>query len=35
MVSGDTILNNGCWAFVFKKFDNGWKVIQENGTRIR
>jgi hypothetical protein len=35
MVSGDTILNNGCWTFVFKKFDNGWKVIQENGTHIR
>jgi hypothetical protein len=30
--SGDTIPNNGCWTFVFKKFDSGWKVVQENGT---
>jgi len=33
--SGDTVLNNGCWTFVFKKLDNKWKVIQENGTHIR
>lgn len=32
---GDTIINNGCWTFVFKKFDEGWKVIQENGTHTR
>ena len=23
---------NGCWTFVFKKFENDWKVVQENGT---
>lgn len=33
-VKGDTIVNNGCWTFVFKKFDNGWKTIQENGTHL-
>ena len=33
--AGDTVLNNGCWTFVFKKFDNEWKVIQENGTHLR
>jgi len=33
--AGDTIINNGCWTFVFKKFDNEWKVIQENGTHIK
>jgi len=32
---GDTIVNNGCWTFVFKNFDEGWKVIQENGTHTR
>jgi len=32
---GDTVLNNGCWTFVFKKFDNDWRVIQENGTHLR
>jgi len=32
MVSGDTIVRNGCWTMVFKKFNNEWKVIQENGT---
>ena len=31
-MDGDTIVHNGCWTFVFKKFDNEWKVIQENGT---
>lgn len=34
-VKGDTIPNNGCWTAVFKKFDNGWKVIQENATHIK
>jgi hypothetical protein len=33
-VRGDTIVNNGCWTFVFKKFDDGWKTIQENGTHL-
>jgi hypothetical protein len=33
--AGDTVINNGCWTFVFKKFDNEWKVIQENGTHLR
>lgn len=33
--SGDTVVNNGCWTFVFKKFDNGWKVVQENGTHTK
>ena len=32
---GDTIVNNGCWTFVFKKFDGQWKVIQENGTHTK
>jgi len=31
---GDTLIHNGCWTFVFKKFDNTWKVVQENGTHI-
>jgi hypothetical protein len=30
--AGDTLIDNGCWTFVFKKFDNEWKVVQENGT---
>jgi hypothetical protein len=29
---GDTFIWNGCWTFVFKKFGNTWKVVQENGT---
>jgi hypothetical protein len=33
--TGDTVVNNGCWTFVFKKFGNSWKVIQENGTHLR
>ncbi len=33
--AGDTVINNGCWTFVFKKFENNWKVIQENGTHLR
>ena len=33
--SGDTIVHNGCWTFVFKKFNNEWKVIQENGTHTK
>jgi hypothetical protein len=33
--AGDTVINNGCWTFVFKKFDKEWKVIQENGTHLR
>lgn len=32
---GDTLNNNGCWTMVFKKFDNEWKVIQENGTHTK
>lgn len=24
--------HNGCWTFVFKKFDCSWKVVHENGT---
>ena len=31
-VDGDTIIHNGCWTFVFKKLNNEWKVVQENGT---
>lgn len=34
-ISGDTVVNNGCWTFVFKKFDDGWKTIQENGTHTK
>jgi hypothetical protein len=33
--SGDIVDNNGCWTFVFKKFGNEWKVVQENGTHTR
>lgn len=33
--SGDTLINDACWTFVFKKFDNEWKVIQENGTHLK
>ena len=33
--AGDTITNNGCYTFVFKKFDNNWKIIQENGAHLR
>jgi len=29
---GETIIHNACWTLVFKKFDDGWKVVQENGT---
>ena len=32
---GDTIVHNGCWTFVFRKFANEWKVIQENGTHTK
>ena len=34
-IAGDTVINNGCYTFVFKKFDNAWKIIQENGTHLR
>lgn len=33
--SGDTLVNSACWTLVFKKFDNGWKVVQENGTHTK
>lgn len=33
--AGDTVINNGCYTFVFKKFDNNWRIIQENGTHLR
>lgn len=29
---GETVVHNACWTMVFKKFDKGWKVVQENGT---
>lgn len=32
--SGDTLIHDGCWTMVFKKFDNEWKIIQENGTHL-
>jgi hypothetical protein len=34
-ISGDTVVNNGCWTFVFKKFAEGWETIQENGTHAK
>ena len=34
-VSGDTIGHNGCWTFVFKKFNEAWLVVQENGTHTQ
>jgi hypothetical protein len=33
-LDADTITHNGCWTFVFKKFGNEWKVVQENGTHL-
>ncbi len=33
--TGDTLPDNGCWTFVFKKFGNDWKVVQENGTHVK
>ena len=33
-ISGDTVINDGCWTMVFKKFDGNWKIIQENGTHL-
>jgi hypothetical protein len=33
--AGDTLIDNGCWTFVFKKFENEWKVVQENGTHTK
>ena len=32
-ISGDTIKIGGCYTYVFKKLNNEWKVIQENGAR--
>lgn len=32
---GETVTHNACWTLVFKKFDNGWKVVQENGTHTK
>lgn len=32
--TGDTLINNGCWTMVFKKFDSEWKIIHENGTHL-
>ena len=32
---GDAIVHNGCWTFVFKKFNDEWKVIHENGTHTQ
>ena len=32
---GDTVVWNGCWTFVFKKFNGEWKVIHENGTHTQ
>jgi hypothetical protein len=32
---GETVIHNACWTLVFKKFDNGWKVVQENGTHTK
>jgi len=31
---GDSFIHNGSWTFVFKKFGNDWKVVQENGTHL-
>lgn len=33
-LDGDTITHNGCWTFVFKRFGDEWKVVQENGTHL-
>jgi hypothetical protein len=32
MLDDQEMPHNGCWTFVFKKFENDWKVIHENGT---
>jgi hypothetical protein len=34
-LDGKTIVHNGCWTFVFKKFNGEWKVIHENGTHTK
>ena len=34
-IEGDTVIWNGCWTFVFKKFNGEWKVIHENGTHTQ
>ena len=31
-VTGDTVVHNGCWTFVFKQMEGEWKVVHENGT---
>lgn len=33
--NNETVVHNGCWTMVFKKFEEGWKVIQENGTHTK
>lgn len=32
--AGDTLNTKGSWTYVFKKYDDGWRVIQTNGTHI-
>lgn len=33
-LAGDTINSKGSWLYVFKKFDEDWKVIHSAGTHI-
>jgi hypothetical protein len=33
-IEGDTVILNGCKTFVFKKIDDEWKIVQENGTHM-
>lgn len=30
----DTLTTGGHWTFVFKKFENKWKVVHEGGTNL-
>ncbi len=32
--SGDTIKAKGSWVYVFKKFDEVWRVVQSGGTHL-
>ena len=34
MASGDTTNAKGSWLYVFKKFDDTWRVIHSGGTHI-
>jgi len=33
-LKGETQNSRGAWTYIFQKSENGWKVIQTNGTHI-